>query len=142
MHDKDFVNATCPSRLFTLANFQANETLENALTEDELASEDFIHAYEKALSEEVRVADERKLSKLAKNKNTQAILKLFLLKVKLFLEAGRINDLLAKVSELYGQEKLCCYLYAQLLRYLGNVQDAALINKLLTEARSLGIKIR
>lgn len=142
LHDKDYVTETCPSRLFTLADFQANETLENALTEDELASEDFIHAYENALSEEVRVADERKLSKLAKNKNTQAILKLFLLKIKLFLEAGRINDLLAKVSELYGQERLCCYLYAQLLRYLGNVHDTALINKLLTEARSLGIKIR
>ena len=140
--DKDYVTETRPSRLFDLADFQANETLENALTEDELANEDFVHAYENALSEEVRIADERKLSKLAKNKNTQAILKLFLLKVKQFLKAGRINDLLAKVSELYSQERLCCYLYAQLLRYLGDVRNAALINKLLTEARSLGIKIR
>lgn len=142
LHDKDYVTSNRPVRVFALADFQANETLENALTEEELANEDFIRAYENAFSTEVRAADERKLSKLAKNKNTQAILKLFLLKVKLFLEAGRINDLLAKVVELYGQERLCCYLYAQLLRYLGDVRNAALINKLLTEARNLGIKIR
>lgn len=140
--DKDYVTETHPPRLFTLADLYAGERLENALTEEELASEDFIRAYENVFSTEVQVANERKLSKLAKNGNTQAILKFYLLKVKEFLEAGRINDLLVKVSELCRQEKLCCYLYAQLLRYLGDVQNAALINKLLTEARSLGIKIK
>lgn len=140
--DKDYITNARPARLFTLADFQANEVLENPLTAEDLKKEDFIHAYNGVLSSEVNLADGRKLSKLAKNKNTQAILKLILLNVKEFVEAGRFNDLLAKVSELYEQEPLCCYLYAQLLRCVGDVQNAALIKKLLTEARSLGIKIR
>lgn len=139
--DKDYITNIRPPRLFTLSDFKAGETLDNALTEEELAGENFIYAYENALSTEVRVADERTLSRLAKNRNTQAILKLLLLKVRLFVETGRVYDLLAKVTDLYGQERLCCYLYAQLLRYLGDAQNTALINKLLIEARSLGIKI-
>lgn len=138
--DNDYITETCPSELFNLADFQANKTSVKALTKDELANKNFIRVYENAFSEEVRVADVRKLIKLAKEKNMQAMLKLCLLNVKPCLEKGKINDLLAMVSKLYGQEKLFCYLYAQLLRYRDNAQNAALINKLLTEAGSFGIK--
>ncbi|MDE7108193.1 MAG: DUF4011 domain-containing protein [Clostridiales bacterium] len=139
---KDYITNNRPPRLFTIADFGANERLENAITAQELSDEDFIDAYQNALPVDVRNANEHQTAKLAKHGNTVAILKLLLLRVKQFVEADRTNDLLAKVSELYGSEKLCCYLYAQLLRYIGKAQNATLINRLLTEARSLGIKIQ
>ncbi len=139
---KDFVTNNRPPRVFTLAGFGTSERLENAITAQELSSEDFIAAYKDALPDDVCNANEHQTAKLAKRGNTVAILKLLLLKVKQFVEAGRTNDLLVKVSELYGSEKLCCYLYAQLLRFIGDAQNAILINRLLAEARSLGIKIR
>ena len=139
---RTFLTETAPPELLSLQDFKAeNPKLESALTEDELLRVNYFYAYENVFTDEVRSADERKTIKLFKRGNPQAKLKLYLLKLKEFAGSRRLEDLLVKVRELYGEEKSASYLYAQLLRVKADRSDAVLIDKLLAEARSIGIKV-
>lgn len=136
-----FSTDSAPSKILTVDDFDISPVLESRLTVEELIDCNFLQAYGGVLKREVEVADERQVIKLVKKGDTQAKLKLYLLKLMQFAIEERLSDLLKKVEELYPTERACCYLYAQLLRWRGDCGDGAVINRLLTEARSMGIKI-
>ena len=108
---------------------------------EELISTNYFYAYENVFKEEVRLADERKTIKLFKKGDSQATLKLFIYKLKDFVNADRLEDLLDKAKALYDKEKMASYFYAQLLRARANINDATTINRLLAEAKRIGVKV-
>ncbi len=131
-----------PSVLFTLDDLEVKpECLESAITIKEFLDVNYILAYENVFPKEIREADDKNIIKQVKAGNNLAKIKLYLLKLKQFVEENRLNDLLNNVVELYKKESVVSYLYAQLLRVRANPQDANLINKLLQEAKECGIKI-
>ena len=138
---QSYVTDFRPDILFSIDDFKTEPMLESRITVDELVDSNFESAYAGVWKSEIKSADDRQLIKLVKAGNSQAKLKLYVMKLTQFAVEDRLGDLLLKVEELYDTEQLCCYLYAQLLRHRGRCEDEVLINKLLTEARNLDIKI-
>lgn len=139
---KTYLTDIEPSVLLKVSDFKQEEPiLETAISMEELISTNYFYAYENVFKEEVRLADERKTIKLFKKGDSQATLKLFIYKLRDFVNADRLEDLLDKAKALYEKEKMASYFYAQLLRARANIHDANTINRLLAEAKRIGVKV-
>ena len=136
-----YVTDNVPPELFTIDDFKSAEALECAITAAELLSENFDEAYVQVWSDEVKFANTKQLAKLSKT-DMQAKLRLITLRLSDFMQAGKVEELIAASRRGYEMEKQFGYLYAQLLRVRADIADEALIGRLLAEAKRLGIKTR
>lgn len=136
---QSYITDNVPPELFTIDDFKDTEELESAITTAELLSENFEDAYAQVWSDEVKLANGKQLAKLSKT-DMQAKLRLITLRLPDFIQAGKVEELIDASRRGYEIEKQFGYLYAQLLRVRADIADESLINRLLAEAKRLGIK--
>ncbi len=136
-----FITDTLPPEPLTLADFEPNVKLETQMTAEELKAEDLDAEYAPVWRPEVGRANSKQLDKMVKKGDTQARLRLIVLRLPQFIENGQLEAVMSAAQRGYQTDRAYCYLYAQLLRVRANIADESLIDRLLTEARGLGIKV-
>lgn len=136
-----FITDTLPPEPLTLTDFEPNAKLETQMTAEELKAEDLDAEYAPVWRPEVGRANSKQLDKMVKAGDLQARLRLIVLRLPQFIENGQLEAVTSAAQRGYQSDRSYCYLYAQLLRVRANIADESLIDRLLTEARGLGIKV-
>lgn len=138
---ESYLTENRPPELLSLEDFSDGISQKWNLTKEEFLAVDYLAAYAEALEPEVLAADFRTAEELDKAGNLQAKFKRCLFSMDTFVKKNRLDDLRQFMEQFYKRDPIACYLLAQLLRLRGDPVDAERVQKLLAEARRIGVKV-